>query len=121
MYGEFIKSISEYEIEFYLGLSMLSFELSAIDLILVIAVIVLLILYITKSSTKTATEEKQMPKITSLETETEGEVQSPTSPPKNSVECPYNFGYLKKLGKDAAIPDECLGCSRMMTCLYSTE
>jgi len=121
LYGEFMKSISEYEIGFYLGLSMLSFELSAIDLILVIAVIVLLILYITKSSTKTATEEKPMPKITSLETETEGEVGPPTPPPKKSVECPHHFGYLKKLGKNVAIPDECLSCSRMMTCRYSTE
>jgi len=119
IYVEFIKSISEYEIEFYLGGFMLSFELSAIDLILVIAVIVLLILYITKPSTKTATEKKSMTTKSSLKTE--GDVQSPTPPPKNSAECPHHFGYLKKLGKNAAIPDECLSCSRMMKCLYSTE
>ena len=38
---------------------MLSFDLSAIDLILVIAVIVLLILYVTKSSAETPAEEKR--------------------------------------------------------------
>jgi len=38
---------------------MLSFELSAIDLILVVAVIILTILYLTKSEVKPPTEEKQ--------------------------------------------------------------
>ena len=40
------------------GASMLSFELSAIDLILLIAVIVLLVLYITSLSARAPTEEK---------------------------------------------------------------
>jgi hypothetical protein len=98
---------------------MLSFELSVIDLILVIAVIILLILQITKRSAKTTTEEK--PTTSIADSKTEGEAQSPTQPPKNSAKCPHNFGYLKKLGKNAAIPDECLSCSRMMKCLYSSE
>jgi hypothetical protein len=99
---------------------MLSFDLSVIDIVLVIAVIILLILQITKRPAKTTTEEKPTTAIADLKTEEE-EVQSPTPPQKNSDECPHQFGYLKKLGKNAAIPDECLSCSRMMKCLYSSE
>ena len=35
-------------------------------------------------------------------------------------ECPHYFGYLKKLPKNAQIPDECLGCPRLVECIHST-
>ena len=37
------------------------------------------------------------------------------------IECPHHFGYLKKLGKNASIPDECLSCFRLMECFGSGE
>ena len=109
---------------------MLSFELSTIDLILVIAVAVLLILYITKLSTKTATEEKlsvegkipsEPAKMAAGSLKTEGETQLPSHAQTDSPICPYGFGYLKKLGKETPIPDDCLSCSRMMDCFGSNE
>jgi len=109
---------------------MLSFELSAIDLILVIAVVILLILNITKSSVKPSTEEKlsvgertppkQLAATTTSQEKGEEKLSLP-QPQTESPKCPYSFGYLKKLDKDASIPDECLSCSRIMECFGSTE
>jgi len=109
---------------------MLSFELSAIDFILTIAVIILLILYVAKLSAKSTTQEKTFveeaisskkmtPTVTGLETSKE--TQSLTRPPTDSPKCPHGFGYLKKLAKNAPIPDKCLSCSRIMECFGSDE
>jgi hypothetical protein len=125
---------------------MLSFELSAIDLILAVAVIILLVLYITKSSAKPPVEKKllvekesssrepvmeatmpettiseaTMPEATVPEEEIESPVSTQPKPKTGSAGCPYGFGYLRKLDKEASIPDGCLGCSRIMEC-YSAS
>jgi len=98
---------------------MLSFELSAIDLILVIAVVILLILYMIRLSTKTALEEKLLATNSTMKAEKERLPEVPTS--KNASKCAFHFGYLKELGRDSDIPDECLGCSRVMECLSTDE
>ena len=110
---------------------MLSFELSAIDLILIIAVIILLILYITKLSGKTPNQEKLLvedkkisnkPSIETTIPDEEEERKRPTPKPQtDSTKCPYSFGYLKKLDKDASIPDKCLSCSKIMECFSANE
>jgi len=108
---------------------MLSFELSAIDLILAIAVIILLILYVTKSSAKTLTEEKLLlekknssKEPTVEDTRLEKKIERPTPKPQtDSTECPYGFGYLRKLDRSASIPDKCLNCSRIMECYSANE
>ena len=108
---------------------MLSFELSAIDLILAIAVIILLVLYITKLSARPPTEEKLLVEKESSSEKPATEATTPeeerkrlmsTQPQTVSAECPYGFGYLRKLDKEASIPDGCLGCSRIMEC-YSLD
>ena len=104
---------------------MLLFELSAIDLVLLIAVIVLLILYIIKPATKFSSIEEKIPSdkpaktVTSLKTE--GERLLSTQSETDSLKCPHSFGYLKKLDKNAPIPDECLNCPRIMECFGSNE
>ena len=109
---------------------MLSFELSAIDFILVIAVVILLILYITKSSVKPPTEEKLPvgdkipPKklaATAASLKKGGKKRLSTQPQTDSPKCPHRFGYLKKLDKNAPIPDECLSCPRIMECFGYIE
>jgi len=108
---------------------MLSFELSAIDLVLAIAVIILLILSITKSSVKTPTEEKLLteknpskkPVRETTNPEEERKRSTSTELQTDSTKCPYGFGHLKKLDKDASIPDKCLGCSRIMECCSASE
>jgi DNA-directed RNA polymerase subunit RPC12/RpoP len=32
------------------------------------------------------------------------------------LDCPHAFGYLKTLHEDAAIPDECLVCPKILQC-----
>ena len=109
---------------------MLSFEMSAIDLILAIAVIILLILYITKSSVKPPprekllVEEKKPSKKSATEATTPEEERKKlmsTQPQTDSTKCPYGFGYLKKLDKGASIPEKCLSCSRIMECYSANE
>jgi len=34
-----------------------------------------------------------------------------------SSDCPHFFGYVRRLPKNTPIPDECLGCSRIVECL----
>jgi len=111
---------------------MLSFELSAIDLILAVAVIILLVLYLTKSSAKPPVEEKLLvekesssgkpaTEVTMPEEETNEPVSSQPQSHTGSATCPFSFGYLGKLDKGASIPDGCLGCSRMMECYSANE
>jgi Na+-transporting methylmalonyl-CoA/oxaloacetate decarboxylase gamma subunit len=104
---------------------MLSFEISVIDVVLVLAIIVLLILYITKLSTKSVAEpelsvpEEKGAEKTSKAVETQKSIDErrlPTRPQTSSLECPYHFGYLKKLPEHAPIPDECFRCPRMAEC-----
>ena len=111
---------------------MLSFELSAIDLILAVSVIILLILYLTKSSAKSPTEGKLLVEEESCSKKPATEATTPeeerkrlasTQPQRqvDSARCPYGFGYLRKLDRGASIPDECLGCSRIMECYSANE
>lgn len=111
---------------------MLSFELSAIDLILAIAVIVLLVLYITKSSPKPPAEEKILvvresspekpaKEAAMLEEEKKGLMPSHLQSQTGSVPCPFGFGYLRRLDKEASIPDGCLSCSRIVDCYSRNE
>jgi len=105
---------------------MVSFEFSAIDIVLMMAIIVLLILYLTKASTKPHAElehstkkEKTPEKPTvSLESQKSSEEALPTTSVEtgNSAKCTHQFGYLKKLPKDASIPDECFTCPKYIRC-----
>ncbi len=104
---------------------MLSFDVSIVDIVLVLAVMVLLILYTTRQSTKSVAEpelsvprEKDVVKpLRPAETQRAmEETRLQTGPQTSSVECPRHFGYLKKLPKDASIPEECFRCSKMTEC-----
>jgi len=111
---------------------MLSFELSAIDLILAVAVIILLVLHLTKSSAKPPTEEKLLvekerssekpvTEAAKPEEETKRVTSTGSQPQTGSATCPFSFGYLAKLDKGAPIPEGCLSCSRIMGCYSANE
>jgi len=36
-------------------------------------------------------------------------------------ECQFGFGHLKNLPKNAAFPDECLVCSKLLKCFAKRE
>jgi hypothetical protein len=40
---------------------------------------------------------------------------------KPPTECVHHFGYLETLPKGAAIPDECLTCSKLLQCFVKKE
>jgi len=42
-------------------------------------------------------------------------------PERAPSECPYRFGYLKTLTSDAAIPDGCLTCPKLLQCFVKKE
>ncbi len=60
-------------------------------------------------------EQVETPKIVK-------ERQSSTAPRKNLEEMPsgclHFFGYLRDMPKNTLIPDDCLGCSKIVECMY---
>jgi len=95
---------------------MLSFELTAIDLILVLAVMVLLMLYWTKLS---KIPEKQI--VRRPTTKAASPERLATRPQSRYGECPRGFGYIKKIGDDGSVSERCLGCYRIMECYGESE
>lgn len=95
---------------------MLSFEVTAIDLILVIAVMVLLVLYWTKLSK--IPDEQFFRRSTAKDTSPE---ILATRPQSGYAECPRGFGYIKKIGDYGSVSERCLGCYRIMECYGESE
>jgi len=96
-----------------------------------IAIVVLLALYLTKSSAEPRAElehpikeEKTLekPKV-SVETQKPSEETVLTTDVEieNSAKCTHQFGYLRKLPKDASIPDECFTCSKYIKCAFEDK
>ena len=109
---------------------MLSFELSVIDVVLIIAVVILLSFHLTRTPKGSKVKSKSsVEKERSLEKGKMKSLVSKTSKAKSSlaeeespVKCSHHFGYLSSVPKgEASIPDECYSCSRMMRCLFSRE
>ena len=42
-------------------------------------------------------------------------------PKKPNSACFHHFGYLSTVPKSASLPDNCLGCSRIVKCLAQTD
>jgi len=95
---------------------MLSFELTAIDLILVIAVIVLLVLYWTKLS---KIPDEQFFRGAIAKAASPEKIAS--NPQSGYAECPRGFGYIRKIGDDGSVSERCLGCYRIMECYGESE
>jgi len=108
--------------------SLLSFELSVIDIALVIAVVILLMLFLThkhgqlttKSELPITGQEKtsEKPKVP---VKTAQEKISKTQSPMDFQECAHHFGYLRNLPKGTPVPDECFGCKKILRCLFPGE
>ena len=94
---------------------MLSFEVTAIDLILVITVIILIVLYWTKSS---KSPENQILHGTTNDAKPQKNIPNPQN---GYAECPRGFGYIKNIGDNGSIPERCLGCYRIMECYSEQE
>jgi len=70
---------------------------------------------------ETPTMEQPMESTETPESKEETLESIEETPPSTSLpECPHYFGYLRKLPKNLPIPDECLGCLRIVECLHSS-
>jgi hypothetical protein len=101
---------------------MLSFELTAIDIILVIAVLVLFLLYWTKLSK--IPDENLFRGVITRNTDRKKNAcpEKVTSNPKSGyAECPRGFGNIRKIGDDGSVSERCLGCYRIMECYGESE
>ena len=104
---------------------MLSFEISAVDLVLFVAVIIVLLLYLKLSNNldwlnqmKRSQSFKTVDEKTEEKDEVKDEKKIGMTISQISGKCPYNFGYLRKLSDDVSIPTGCLECSRLLECRY---
>ena len=95
---------------------MLSFELTAIDIILVIAVLVLFVLYWTKLS---KIPDEQF--FRGILTKNTGPEKITSNPQNYYTECPRGFGNIKKINDDGSVSERCLGCYRIMECYSERE
>jgi len=110
---------------------MLSFDLSAIDIVLLVAVLILFLLYVTRKPGASRTEaglqsnierKRKLPLIKKENSHAKKpKTSSPTQPNAESHNCAHEFGYLKDLPRNTPVPDECFGCPKVMQCLFPKE
>jgi len=96
---------------------MISFEVSAIDLILVISVVILLILHMTNYSVNTTHDKK----LSSLFKQYKKTNRFAPAGSTNHTECPRGYGNIKSLGDNNSVSDRCLGCYMIMDCYKETK
>jgi len=56
--------------------------------------------------------EKEEEDLAAQKTEVKLEAQ-----PEENLNCPYEFGYLRRRQKSTTIPDQCLTCTKMIDCM----
>ena len=68
----------------------------------------------TAETPKKPSEPVEAPKVIE-----EKRVPTPSARPQlRPPNCSHFFGYLRKVPKNVAMPDECFGCPKMVECLY---
>ena len=112
---------------------MLSFELSVIDVVLVIAVIILMSFHITRTpkgsnvrpklsvETEKPFEKRKTKNAVSKTTETKSSLCARATEEESPGRCSHHFGYLSSIPLGNTIPDECYSCSSMMRCLFARK
>jgi len=104
---------------------MLSFEISAMDVVLLVVMMVLILLFISHKRSQSAAEPRlnvdDQQRLLGEPREVE-ETAAEDSIKKQSAEgfqkCVHQFGYLRNMPKNTSIPDECFGCPTVMRCLF---
>lgn len=110
---------------------MLSFDLSAIDMVLLVAVLILFVLYMSGKSGASKTgsrfepsvnRERELPSFEKENPNIQRSLTSSSEQPRIGFQnCIHEFGYLKYLQRNTPVPDECFGCPRVMQCLFPNE
>ena len=104
---------------------MLSFEVSAIDVVLLVAVLALFILFITQKRSQPGAksqlnmkDQEELPEKSRLKGKAALETPNEKQSAEDFQKCVHQFGYLKDMPKNTPIPDECFGCPTVMRCLF---
>ena len=100
---------------------MLSFEITAIDLVLVIAVIALLLLYVIKLANSPEELIKKSLEQSAKRQSGESKDNIRLDVATGFDECPRGFGKIRGIGSDDQISDRCLNCYRMSKCYVEED
>jgi len=107
---------------------MLSFDISAIDVVLLVAMFVLLLLLVTQRKSQSVAEPRlgiNTQEKLSGEPEVSGEIPVESRLSKQSVDgfrgCVHQFGHLRSIPKNTPVPNECFGCPKVMRCMFNNE
>jgi len=104
---------------------MLSFEVSAMDVVLLVAMLVLLLLFISQKRSQSVAEprlsadhQEKLPREPEATVETAIRNPLKKQSAKGFQKCVHQFGYLKDMPKNTPIPDECFGCFKVLRCMF---
>ncbi len=107
---------------------MLSFEISAIDVVLSVAVLVLLLLFVTQTKSQLQFESQPRRLLedkTLEESEAKERIFAEHRLDKQTAEgfqgCVHQFGHLRNMPKNTAIPAECFDCPKVLRCMFDNE
>jgi len=106
---------------------LLSFDVTAIDIVLMVAVLVLLALFIAQKRGQ-ARAAPRSPTAGEYVTERRATMAQPRveeRPVKRQSagfqKCMHDFGHLRNLPHNTPVPDECFGCPQVMRCLFPDQ
>jgi hypothetical protein len=96
---------------------MLSFDVSVIDIAMMIAIAVLFALFLGGQRGENQKKEKTFG-AQIVQSRREEAITNREQPNQEESNCPHSFGYLRTLRRKN-VPEECLGCSKLAECLFS--
>jgi hypothetical protein len=109
----------------YWGYPTLTFDISIFDITMLIAIIVLFTLYLTSTPKESSMRKTVLKKVINTKKPTQNpkpqKTQNNNHTNKNP-NCPHHYGYLKThRDKNKNIPEECVGCTKLVQCLFTEE
>jgi hypothetical protein len=104
---------------------MLSFEISAVDVVLMIAMLVLFALFVTRGKNQPTAalrqgidHQKGMSEETEMGEKTFAEGSFSRQPADGFRGCVHQFGFLRSMPENTAVPAECFGCPEVLRCMF---
>lgn len=104
-----------------------SFDVTAIDIVLMVAVLVLLALFIAqkRGQVRAAPHSAAWGEHATERRATVAQARVEERPLKRRSagfeKCIHDFGHLRNLPQNTAVPDECFGCPQVMRCLFPDQ
>ena len=87
---------------------------------MLIAIAVLFVLYLTGPQRERQVDKKTMPRVKVVPRAPQKTAISADHVNQRNSDCPHRFGYLSAR-REKNVPEECVGCSRLVKCLLPDE